>query len=137
MNTRIHYLYRDASNYKFWGQVVVEGEWNEAKLRPYFVTPENFTPQEWGLPSLHAEVLAQGFELDDDDHDYHELLKCELTEDAAELRLVFAECIGCYSSRRLGGLGWFKGKPPSLSRALTEEMWHRLVAELEEDPRLE
>lgn len=98
MNTRIHYLYRDASNSKFRGEVVVAGEWDEAKLRPYFATADHFIPQEWGLPSLHAEVLAQGYELGEDDHDYHELRECEVTSDTAEISFEFSANPGTYVS---------------------------------------
>jgi hypothetical protein len=67
MNTEINYLYRDASNYKFWGTFIVEGKIERSDLVPYLFDSEWFVPQQVGLE--HLLNLPMNF----DDHLLHEL----------------------------------------------------------------
>ncbi|MCK5746905.1 hypothetical protein [Oricola sp.] len=64
--TRIDYLYRDASNYKFHGDFVVEGTIAKADLKPYLFDDEWFVPMAVGLPHL------LDLPINEDDHLLHE-----------------------------------------------------------------
>ena len=72
-NTRITYCYRDASNYKFWGEFVVEGQLNRSQLEPYLFDGGWFVPEKVGLKHLLTEAWSE------DDHLLHELCDFEYT----------------------------------------------------------
>ena len=52
MNSCLTYLYRDASNYKFWGSVTIEGHLEMDQLTPYLYEGEYFLPELVEIPSL-------------------------------------------------------------------------------------
>lgn len=66
MLTEVSYMYRDASNYKFHGSFIVDGELSNADLEPYLFDGESFVPTEVGLPHL-LDVS-----MNEDDHWLHE-----------------------------------------------------------------
>lgn len=69
-NTKISYLYRDASNYKQWNEVVVEGAITEEQIDSIMgclECGEYFIPKQVGLPETRfGEVTS-------DDHCWFEL----------------------------------------------------------------
>lgn len=69
MNTRISYLYRDASNYKAHHDVVVHGEITFAQIESALESGQFFIPSQVGLPDLQAQLGPAN----DDDHAWHEL----------------------------------------------------------------
>ena len=69
MNTRISYLYRDASNYKAHHDVVVRGEITFAEIESSLESGQFFIPSQVGLPDLQAQFGPAN----DDDHVWHEL----------------------------------------------------------------
>ncbi|HWY16951.1 MAG TPA: hypothetical protein VNX86_17600 [Rhizomicrobium sp.] len=73
---KITYLYRDAGNYKFWGEFCVLGELSLDNLRPHLFGSEYFVPEKIGIPSLVPESQ------NDDDHLLHEFHSIEPTEPA-------------------------------------------------------
>ena len=75
MNTLIHYLYRDASNYKAHHEIIVRGEITFADLTPFLESGEFFIPSQIGLPDLQAQ-LGQPT---DDDHAWHHLTPEDFT----------------------------------------------------------
>ena len=75
MQTKIHYLYRDASNYKIWGEEVLDGKISREDFT--FHEENFFTPAEIGIPDLRNELIRQGYELNEDDHDWHEFIELE------------------------------------------------------------
>lgn len=89
--TKIDYLYRDASNYKFHGSFIVRGLMSRKQLEPFLFDGEFFIPTMIGLP--HLLNMASN----DDDHDFHEL--SDFTEietgtadfDASDLLVRFKE----------------------------------------------
>lgn len=84
MNTRFHYLYRDASNYKQWGEVVFTG--CACSLEPRLVAAldrqEFFIADHVRLPEL---FFTEG-PSDSDDHCFHEFDSCETTDVPADDR---------------------------------------------------
>ena len=76
MNTRIHYLYRDASNYKFSGSFVVKGGIGREHLQPFLHENGWFIPKKVGLNHLLTEPWDE-----EEDHSLHELCEFEVTED--------------------------------------------------------
>jgi hypothetical protein len=62
---KVTYLYRDAGNWKFWGEFLVLGELRLDDLRPHLLEQEFFIPERIGLPSLVPELKNE------DDHLLH------------------------------------------------------------------
>lgn len=91
MNTKIYYLYRDASNYKILNEVVVEGTLTDEQKKTILSCLEDgeyFIPRFVGLPE--KTFVDIGFRYDEqDDHPYFELTAEDIinTEDEA------TECI--------------------------------------------
>ena len=80
-NTEVTYLYRDTSNWKFWGTFVVKGMLQREELDPYLIRvpwmPSDiawFVPNVVGLENL-LTVPRQG-----DDDDLHELYEFTPTD---------------------------------------------------------
>lgn len=75
MNTRIHYMYRDASNYKSFNAAVVDGILNDADCHTIYWCCHNdcgqryFIPHMVGLPEKTFEDYGQY----DDDHPWFEI----------------------------------------------------------------
>lgn len=76
-NTCIRYKYRDASNYKFHGAVVLAGTVTEEQIRPHLHEGLYFIPGDVGLPSLHPTCCRFDEDLD---HPWHEFDSVRPTE---------------------------------------------------------
>lgn len=69
------YLYRDASNYKVWGNVILEGEVTQqqlADIRRSLESDQYFIPEQIGVPALQEQLFAFSGGATDDDHVWHE-----------------------------------------------------------------
>ncbi len=76
----LEYLYRDASNYKQYGRVVLAGALSIKDIRHLLIDGEYFIPSQAGLPDLQHKFRAQGFEYPtEDDHAWHEVISLRLT----------------------------------------------------------
>lgn len=90
-HTVLEYLYRDASNYKSWGSVLLLGAISpdeEAILRSCLEPDNLFVAEQVGLPALYEALWSLSGGRNDDDHAYHELNL---------LRSASSEEIGCIS----------------------------------------
>lgn len=88
MNTLLEYLYRDASNYKQHGSVVLEGTISLKDIRHLLIEGEYFIPSQAGLPDLQHKFKEQGFEYPtEDDHAWHEIVLMRATRKQATLPL--------------------------------------------------
>lgn len=70
MNTKIEYLYRDASNYKKINQVIVSGTFDEIQkesIQNCLSEGEYFIPRQVGFPEIRFDKLTE------DDHCWFEL----------------------------------------------------------------
>lgn len=68
------YHYRDAANYKAWGQLLIEGTASAADLeilRHRFESGEFFIAEQLGIPTLYADLWAFSDGVVDDDHVWH------------------------------------------------------------------
>lgn len=96
---RVTHLYRDASNYKFWGEFHVAGELSLDELEPHLLHGQYFVPEKIGLPSLVPEVQNS------DDHLLHEFSHVEavpmtpywITSGELTARVRFANAQGWFS----------------------------------------
>jgi hypothetical protein len=85
-NVKLHYLYRDGSNYKKWAEIVLLGdndfcpEFVTAELREFFLRDGLFIAHQVRLPEV---FLAADDQLTSDDHCFHEFESVEATSDAA------------------------------------------------------
>lgn len=68
------YLYRDASNYKVWGTLLLEGVANETDLQALaskFESGELFIAEQLGIPALYADLWEFSNGPTEDDHVWH------------------------------------------------------------------
>lgn len=68
------YLYRDASDYKSWGTLLLEGvatEADVADLITQFESGSYFIAEQLGIPPLYSELWAFSGGPTDDDHVWH------------------------------------------------------------------
>lgn len=103
-NTKITYLYRDASNYKMTTEVILKGEITEEGKQTILDNLEDgeyFIPRQVGLPENRFEELTEDdhcyFELDENSFEITDL---PATEDMTVKELVekFRETEGCWDS---------------------------------------
>lgn len=84
------YLYRDASNYKSWGSLLLEGRATETELeqlRAQLNCDEFFIAEQVGIPALYAELWKFSDGPTEDDHvwhTFHELRQAEAEEITGE-----------------------------------------------------
>jgi hypothetical protein len=64
-NTKIEYMYRDASNYKFYGEFIVYSKLSLTDIQPYLFDAEFFVPHKVDLQHL------LNLPINDDDHYLH------------------------------------------------------------------
>ena len=85
MNIRMEYLYRDAGNYKNWGEVVFSNPNSvpiflaEQMVSEFLIERQYFLANSVGLPDLHFAEHN-----DELDHDWHEFHAFVFTEDASD-----------------------------------------------------
>ena len=103
MNTRITYLYRDASNYKQSESIVVLGKITFADVEPYLDRGEYFTPGQVGLADLQHRF---GKKLTMGDYPWHELSKgdFESTNDTPTLSTTAEQLFERFRTRGRGAL---------------------------------
>ena len=99
MNTKIEYMYRDAGNYKFYREAVIDGLLKEEELRSFCFDGDLFIPDDVGL--LPAEKdFADDEELD---HPWHELLSVSPTEDASTVDMTAQELLAKFRTADIRG----------------------------------
>lgn len=88
------YLYRDAGNYKAWGELLLEGYLSEAeieRMKARFQDGEFFIPEQIGISSLCEQLWqeCQSEPSDELDHVWHEFseIRAATNEDLARLKL--------------------------------------------------
>ncbi len=134
MNTKIVYMYRDASNYKQYDAVVFEGEITDAEravlkanmhqLDHYECYTGTFLPEQVGLPSL----LEEWDNAYDDDHPWHEMQEVELTSQPA-----FEESIHEFVAR-FNGIEWDEKAANEKVEAHIATHSHFIPSDEDEDP---
>lgn len=80
MNTRLNYMYRDASNYKQHGEAVFEGEISDKEFKTIMgalYDGEWFIASQVGLEDLQLQVPRSYY--DEDDHVWSEFVGFEKT----------------------------------------------------------
>jgi hypothetical protein len=103
VNTRIEYLYRDASNYKQFVSVVLSGEITAEEIRHIadcLDSGEFFVPAQVGLEELQSRMPS--FPDPDVDHVWHELdvqSGITLTEDAPTIDLDVHRFAGMFTGQ--------------------------------------
>ncbi len=110
-NTRIAYLYRDASNYKAAGEVVVAGQITFRQLSHCLDGGEFFIPQQVGWEPLQSELTTySGGQLTEDDHVWHELRAEDFAPTDAEPTLPCSARDVVEAFTRAHAEGWNVGR---------------------------
>jgi hypothetical protein len=79
-NIKFNYLYRDAGNYKEFGEIIFTNcnseslENIERLIRKNLIEGEFFIPEKWNIPRISLGDFSPGL-----DHDYHEFESLEIT----------------------------------------------------------
>jgi len=86
------YLYRDASNYKAWGEILLSGVPSQndiAVLRACLESDEYFVAEQVGIPALYKELWDLSGGPNSDDHALHEFvaLRVASEDERKSLRL--------------------------------------------------
>lgn len=84
MNLQFHYIYRDGSNYKNAGSIILTGVPKdikdfEAKLRKAFETGEYFIASQIDVPEVF--LYTKEYNVDEDDHSWHEFTDITATQE--------------------------------------------------------
>ena len=98
-DTIINYMYRDAGNYKFYGDFCLSGILTMKEIEPYLINGEYFVPTEIGLPSLVPEKMNS------DDHLLHEFVSFSYSISTGHI-MSKAEFIRLVKNAHT--TGWFK-----------------------------
>ena len=104
MNTRLEYLYRDASNFKNLGEIVFAGEFDDAllnRLRTSFHEGDWFIASQVRIPDLYFIE----YPINDDDHCWHEFSQLTATGDEpndSEMRTFADFVLECEQARNEG-----------------------------------
>lgn len=83
MNVRFEYLYRDAGNFKNWGEVVFSNASNftvdhvTAMAEHFLIERTYFVASKADVPDLHFSEYNEKL-----DHDWHEVHAFQVTDDA-------------------------------------------------------
>ena len=90
--TIFEYLYRDASNYKAYGAILLQGLITPAEqktLQDCFEDYQFFVAEQVGIPALYEELFQYSDGPTEDDHTYHEflLLRPASAKESKELKL--------------------------------------------------
>jgi hypothetical protein len=99
-NTVIGYMYRDASNYKAYNEVVVRGKLTLEQLKDT-LEEECFIPAQVGLPELQSRLSSFP---SSDDHVWHTIERVEPTDEEATVKIAGSTLRGrfLYAKKR----GW-------------------------------
>lgn len=95
MNTKIEYLYRDASNYKKINQVIVSGTFDEIQkesIQNCLSEGEYFIPRQVGFPEIRFDKLTE------DDHCWFELSieNFSVTSLPAEIQMSVEDVVNAF-----------------------------------------
>lgn len=74
----LEYLYRDAGNYKAFGEVLLTGAWSPdraSRIEELLGGERWFVAAQVGVPPLHHQLWAFSGGPTDDDHAFHELVR--------------------------------------------------------------
>ena len=93
-NIKLHYLYRDASNYKQYGSVVLANPNNIAValvadiISRNLIDGEFFDADKWGVPAIFFDKENE------DDHEWHEFESVEITEEPPYSNVAIENLLG-------------------------------------------
>jgi hypothetical protein len=68
------YLYRDAANYKAWGQLLLTGQFTDeqvSQMLSHFDSGEFFIAEQIGIPTLYEDLWQYSNGPTSDDHSWH------------------------------------------------------------------
>jgi len=112
VNTRIEYLYRDAKDFRFYGEVVLPGsprrglQRMEADLRKASDADGRFVARQVGLLDLFPWVTGHG-SYGRNDHCYHEIASVSLTYSESTDARSPEELIAAFKAIGPDGWCWF------------------------------
>ena len=89
------YLYRDASNYKAWGEILLTGTPSQndmASLRARLESGEYFVAEQVGIPAVYQELWELSGGPNSDDHALHEFVNLRVaSEDEIKSLSLFGD----------------------------------------------
>ena len=102
MNTIVHYMYRDAANYKIHCKEIVKGELDEIDRKDLFENYEEaiefFYPEKIGFKA--PTFVSEGYRPYEDDPDSHEIVDFELTDERPTVDLTIDDVLAYLRGKR-------------------------------------
>lgn len=80
IRSKIVYMYRDAHNFKTYGEIIVDEAVTIEEIAPYLIDGQYFIPEHVGVDPLRPMAMNEW------DHHFHEIAEIEPTSLAAQLR---------------------------------------------------
>ena len=102
------YLYRDASNYKAYGRLLLKGTATAAdveSLRQHFESGECFIAEQLGIPALYAELWAFSSGPISDDYAWHTFERLKLAT-ADDLTLPIFDTVKSLTKKIKSVVAW-------------------------------
>jgi hypothetical protein len=111
------YLYRDASNFKAWGQLLLQGAWSEECQRELDASAGDglFVAEQVGIPALYAQLHRYfGGHRTADDQAFHEIdcVRQATVEDVRTLQLWGTAAQLLQAFKQVGGEWDVRISPP-------------------------
>jgi len=80
----MEYLYRDANNYKAFGQLLLTGKFNDidtVEIKSFLDSGEYFIAEQVGIPALYSQLWKYSNGPTFADHAYHEFIEIRFATD--------------------------------------------------------
>ena len=104
MRTVFEYLYRDAGNFKAFGQIILDGEFvsnSEKLIRSKLESEEFFIAEQVGVPTLYDQLYQWSGGPIEADHCWHEFVgfrNAEPAEKGTECAVTMADFVARFTS---------------------------------------
>ncbi len=99
-NTKIEYMYRDASNYKTWRTIRVKGVITLEQIQPCLAAEcdgTEFIPSQVGLEDIQKDLASYP---SGDDHVWHQLLEVKPTYKVPNVKLTANKLLKNFQARK-------------------------------------
>lgn len=96
--TKVEYLYRDYGNWKFYGDFILQGQFDLDEARQYLYEELKFVPNEVGVASLMPR------DTNEDDHWLHEIVETSFSDETLPALMSNTEFIR--RLKKANSVGW-------------------------------
>jgi len=106
----LEYLYRDADNYKAYGEILLTGKVTNAEITEFksmLASVEYFIAEQVGIPVLYSELWKYSNGPTIADHVFHEFIDFRIaTDEEADTLEIWGDVVTLFSNFRKVGQNW-------------------------------